>query len=105
MYPMYYLVPSPYIHNNYTQNIQRSELRKYQPSIGQIISAPADTTSFSKGTRIFIHDVRFEYDNTIRDWMEFIYVVYPIVRGTGVCAIESRWMSLNELDGKQQISR
>ncbi|KAF1681259.1 hypothetical protein BTW01_03855 [Bacillus sp. SKDU12] len=105
MYLMYYPVPSPYIHNNYTQNIQRSEQRKYQPSIGQMISAPANTSSFPRETRIFIHDVRFEYVSSIGDWMEFIYVVYPIERGSGVCAIEGRWIPLNELDGKQHISR
>lgn len=105
MYPMYYHVPSPYIHNNYTQNIQRSELRKYQPSIGQIISAPADTTTFRKGTRIFIHNVEFQYDDRIRDWIEFIYVVSPVVRGTGECALEARWISINELDGIQTIVR
>lgn len=105
MYPMYYHVPSPYIHNDYAPNNQRSELRKYQPSIGKMISAPADTPNFSRGTRIFIHDVRFEYDNTIRDWMEYIYVVYPVVRGTGECAIESRWFSIYTLENTGYSSR
>ncbi|MCP8952557.1 hypothetical protein [Bacillus safensis] len=98
MYPMYYHVPSPYIHNDYAPNIQRSELRKYQPSIGKMISAPAKTPYFPRETKIFIHDVRFEYVSSIGEWVEFIYVVYPVQRATGACSIDGRWFSIRELE-------
>ncbi|WP_407632792.1 hypothetical protein [Bacillus velezensis] len=103
MYPMYYLVPSPYIHNDYAPNIQRSELRKYQPSIGQIITVPSGTTAFENGTRVFIHDVKFQYDNATNEWIEFIYIVYPRVSSNGSCVIEARWISINDFEGIKHI--
>lgn len=84
MYPLYYLVPSPYINNHYTQNNQRSDQRKYQPSIGKMISAPANTSYFPRETKLFIHNVRFEYDSSLGDWIEFIYVVYPVKEVLGL---------------------
>lgn len=99
MYPMYYHVPSPYIHNDYTQNIQRSELRKYESSIGKIITVPPGNTEFKNGTRVFIHNVKFQLDNVTNNWTEFLYVVYPKVLGTGSCVIEARWMSIYEFEG------
>lgn len=101
MYPMYYHVPSPYIHNDYAPNIQRSELRKYQPRIGQIITAPSGTTTYQDGTRVFIHDVKFQYDHETNDWIEFIYVIYPTVLGNGSCVIEARWISIYEFEGRK----
>ncbi|HCO80154.1 MAG TPA: hypothetical protein DIT37_09535 [Bacillus sp. (in: Bacteria)] len=99
MYPMYCHVPSPYIHNDYAPNNQRSELRKYQPSIGQIITVPPTSAVFKNGTRVFIHDVKFQYDNVRNEWIEYIYVVYPRVSSNGSCVIEARWVSIYDFDG------
>ncbi|WP_459487467.1 hypothetical protein [Bacillus licheniformis] len=70
------------------------EQRIYEPYEGQIITAPANTRFWRRGTEVFLHS------STIDPYgREMLYVVYPIRRQNNICSLRAVAISANEYRG------
>ncbi|MGE7201392.1 hypothetical protein [Bacillus haynesii] len=76
------------------QPAAHDEQRIYEPYEGQIITAPANTRFWRRGTEVFLHS------STIAPFgREMLYVVYPIRRQNNICSLRAVAISANEYRG------
>lgn len=82
------------VHHPYQMN--QHEYRIYEPFEGQIITAPANTRFWRRGTEVFLHS------STIDPYgREMLYIVYPIRRQNNICSLRAVAISANEYRGMQ----
>lgn len=73
------------------------EQRIYEPYEGQIITAPANTRFWRRGTEVFLHSSAIDPSGR-----EMLYIVYPIRRQNNVCSLRAVAISANEYRGMQR---
>ncbi|MFN2745519.1 MULTISPECIES: hypothetical protein [Bacillus] len=73
------------------------ELRIYEPYEGQIITAPANTRFWRRGTEVFLHSSTIDPSGR-----EMLYIVYPIRRQNNICSLRAVAISANEYRGMQR---
>lgn len=93
----------PYTHSDVTDHSYDDgayDYRIYEPFEGQIITAPANTRYWRRGTEVFLHSSAIDPYGR-----EMLYIAYPIRRPNNVCSLRAVAISANEYRGMQPYTQ